>query len=115
MEFSDAIIEGRGMGNTEAFNMLYQHDYALSPMHAAQLLYGQSIKIRGIGKNIPNDLHMKHLNHLVKESINALESNKTEYSIVRVSKALGTIVPIIDNFDDVRMLIVKPALKQITE
>ena len=72
--------------------MLYQHDYVLSPRHKTELLWGRFINVHGrTGKNIAADLH---LNHVVKECLGA---NKTEGAIV--GKALGTVVPVLDQFD----------------
>ena len=120
LEYSDAIKEGDGdrimrcwryllpiFWNSgrknyanEALIMLYQHDYALSKRHAAQLKWTRCINVHGRrGRNIPADLHLEHLNRMVKEAINGLGSNKSEQTIQRVSKALGTKVPILRNFD----------------
>ena len=43
---------------------------------------------------------MEHLNRTLKSGIGALGSNKTEGAIVRLSKAIGTISPVLENFDD---------------
>ena len=51
-------------------------------------------------KNIPADLHMEHLNKLAKDAIKGLKANKTEKAIVRVERALGTIFPVLQNFDE---------------
>ena len=120
LEYSDAIKEGDGKrvlrcwryllsifyssGRTnyanEVLRMLYQHDYILSPRHKTELLWGQFINVHGrTGKNIAADLHMEHLNRVVKECIKCLGANKTEGAIVRVGKALGTVVPVLDQFD----------------
>ena len=48
------------------------------------------------GCNIPQDLHMEHLNRIVKEAVKGLGSNKTADTICR-----GTISPVLDNFDTV--------------
>ena len=42
---------------------------------------------------------MEHLNRVVKESIKGLGANKTGPAITRIGKALGTIVPVLSNFD----------------
>lgn len=44
---------------------------------------------------------MEHLNRTIKSGIGALGSNKTEGAIVRFSKAIGTICPVLENFDDI--------------
>lgn len=98
LEFSDAIREGDGKRvlrcwryllplywnscrtnyANEVLLMLYQHDFALSPMHASQLIWGRFVNTHGKpGMNIPADLHMEHLNRVVKEAIRGLGSNQT--------------------------------------
>ena len=120
MEYSDAIKEGDGDRilrcwrylvvifwnsgrtnySTEALNMLYQHDYQFSPRHAAQLLWRRCVNVHGRrGKNVPADLHLEHLNRMVKDAIRGLGSNQTEHAITRVGKALGTIFPVLNQFD----------------
>lgn len=120
LEMSDAIREGDGKRilrcwryllpifwnsrrknySNEVLKMLYQHDYSLSPAHVAELLWGRCINVHGHrGKNIPADLHMEHLNRMVKDSIKGLGTNKTRTAVTRVGRALGTIVPILENFD----------------
>ncbi len=120
MEFLDSIKEGDGgrihrcaryllpiFWNSrrtnyanEVLNMLYQYDFSMSPCHKQQLLWSRCINVHGRrGKNIPADLHMEHLNRVVKDCIRGLGANKTEKAILRVSRALGTIIPILDNFD----------------
>ena len=51
------------------------------------------------GRNIPADLHQEHLNRLCKESVRGLRANKTEKAIIRVGKILGTLAPLLDNYD----------------
>ena len=43
----------------------------------------------GPGQNISADLHMEHLNRLLKDAMTHLGANKTPQAIVRASKALG--------------------------
>ena len=51
------------------------------------------------GKNIAADLQMEHLNRLVKQSIKTLGPNKTEKVITRIGRAIGTIDPVLQVFD----------------
>ena len=44
---------------------------------------------------------MEHLNRTVKECITCLGANQTDTAILRVSHALGTLVPVLDQFDRV--------------
>ena len=122
LEFADAIKEGDGgrilrcwryllpifwnSGRTnyanEVLKMLYQHDYLLSPALKKQLLWGRCINVHGRkGKNIPGDLHMEHLNCVIKDCTRGIRSNQNEKAVVRVSHALGTLVPVMKNFDQV--------------
>ena len=122
LEFSDSIKEGDGerilrcwryllpmfwnSGRTnyanEVMKMLYQHDYELPPALKKQLLWGRCINVHGRrGKNIAADLFMEHLNRTVKECIKCLGANQTDTAILRVSHALGTLVPVLDQFDRV--------------
>ena len=122
LEYSDAIREGDGIrvlrcwryllpmliGSgrknyaIEAFQLLMQHDYYLSPREAAELVWSRFVNTRGHqGCNIPTDLHLEHLNRICKTAIKGLGANKTEKSIIRIGKALGTIAPVLDNFDHI--------------
>ena len=42
---------------------------------------------------------MEHLNAIAKGCIKSLGANKTEVAIQRSARALGTIVPVLDQFD----------------
>ena len=84
----------------EVLNMLFQQSYALSPRLSAEFLWSRFINVHGCpGKNIPADLHMEHLNRLVKEAIRNLGANKTENTITRIGRAIGTIAPVLQQFD----------------
>ena len=80
-----------------------QHDYYFSERdEAAELLWSRFINVHWKpGCNIPNNLHLEHLNRLWKTAIKGLGANKTEICITRVGKALGTIAPILENFDTI--------------
>ena len=120
LEFSDAIREGDGdrvlrcwrymlpmfisSGRKnyaiEALNLLVQHDFSLPPRQAAELIWGRFINTTGLpGRNIPNDLHMEHLNRSVKTAIQNLGPNKTEAGITKVEKILRVLVPLLHKFD----------------
>ena len=133
-EYSDAIREGDGnrilrcwryllpiflgSGRTnyscEVLNMLFQHTYALSPRLSFQLLWSRCINVHGRqGKNIPADLHMEHLNRLVKDAVKNLGANKTEKAISRVGRALGTIAPVLSKFDEENFLTTPSGMHKI--
>ena len=73
----------------------------LSPRQAAELIWSHFINTHGKpGHNIPNDLHMEHLNRILKTSIQNLGANKTPNAIINLGKALGTLEPVLANFDE---------------
>ena len=107
LEYSDAIREGGGDRVTrcwryllpmfvsygrknyalESLHYLLQHDFTLPPRQAAELVWSRFVNVRGQqGANIPLDLHMEHLNKLVKAAISGLGANKVEDAITRVGK-----------------------------
>lgn len=121
LEYSDAIREGDGdrvlrclryllpmfisAGRKnyaiEFFHTIAYHTFVLSPRQSEELIWTRFINVHGIpGHNIPKDLHMEHLNRLVKDSVTHLRANKTKKSIDRVGKALGSLAHVIDNFDE---------------
>ena len=53
-------------------------------------------------RNVPNDLHMEHFNRICKEAIRGLGVNKTDRAISRVAKSLGTLSPVLDQYDLVK-------------
>ncbi len=122
MEFKDSIREGDGervlrcwkymipiflaSGNRnyacEAANLLLQHKYTLSPRLSAQLVWSRFVNTTGRpGKNIPVDLHMEHLNKIAKGAIRFQGSNRSTKAIKRIGRAIGTLSPMLDNFDSV--------------
>ena len=83
------IFKSTGRKNyaIEAFIILAQYQYLLSPREKTQLLYSRFINTHGLlGKNISCDLYMEHLNRLLKDAIKALGANKTPKAIERVGK-----------------------------
>ena len=119
-EFQDAIRDGAGKrvlvvwkflllifratGHTnytlEAFTLLCQYYYLFPPRQAEQLLTARFINSSGgASNNIPADLHMEHLNRILKDCVQHLGSNKTPQAIVRASKALQPLSSVIKIFD----------------
>ena len=45
------------------------------------------------------DLHLEHLNRVLKTAIKGLGANKTNKGIVRVGKCIGVISHLLDTFD----------------
>ena len=121
LEFSDAIKEGDGDRvlrcwhyllpifkgscrknySVEVLIMLCQFHYDLPPRLSQELICTRFVSTHSLpGGNIPEDLHQEHLNSVVKDFIRGLGANKTEDAIMRIGKALGTLFPVIENFDE---------------
>ena len=121
LELSDAIKEGDGERvlrcwlyllpifkgccrknySVEVLNMLCQFHYDLPPRLSQKLIWNRFVSTHSLpGRNIPEDLHQEHLNRVVKDFIRGLGANKTEDAIMRIGKALGTLFPVIENFDE---------------
>lgn len=121
LEMSDAVREGDGerlirtwrylliiFRNSNRRNyakdavlLLHQYMYELSPQQSEQLLFNRFVNTHGgIGRNISADLHMEHLNKIVKDGISRMSSSKSEKAIIRLSKAIGTLSPVLDKFDE---------------
>ena len=96
------IFKATGRKNycIEAFILLAQYQYLLSPQEKTQLLYSRFINTHGRpGKNISCDLYMEHLNRLLKDAIKALGANKTTKAIDRVGKCIAPLDELLDRFD----------------
>ena len=77
-----------------------QHDYLLPPQLAKRLLYSRFINTKGQrGKNIPADLYNEHLNKACNTALGHLGQNTSINHIQVVSRSLGTLLPILENFD----------------
>lgn len=121
MEFRDAIHEGDGdrvlrcwkflmlyfrvAGHTkyalEAFTFFAKVNGVTSPRLQQQLLWSRFVNSKGgKGKNIPTDLHMEHLNRMLKDVITGLGANISESSIMNASKSLNAIALLTETFDD---------------
>ena len=119
-EYSDAIREGDGQRvlrcwkflmiifkatqrknyACEAFNLLAQQRFILSPRLSQQLVWSRFINTRGgKGNNIPCDLHMEHLNRVLKDGIKGLGANKRERAITRLGKCIDSIDQVLNNYD----------------
>ena len=120
MEFSDGVQEGDGERvqrcyryllpicksaerrnyAVEVLNMLCQYEFDLPPRQAQELIWSRFISTHAsAGHNIPEDLHQEHLNKIIKDAIRGLGANKTEAAIVYAGKALGTLEPVLRQFD----------------
>lgn len=121
LEFKDAVREGDGDRvfliwkyllmlfkasqrknyAIEALTMLSQYHLTLPPNLAEQVKWSRFVNVHGLpGCNISCDLHMEHINRLVKTAINGLGANKSEKAITRVGRAIGVLASAIHSYDD---------------
>ena len=47
---------------------------------------------------------MEHLNKIAKNALRFLASNRSEKAITRAGHAIGTLAPLLDNFDEVNQV-----------
>lgn len=122
-EFEDAIREGDGLRvircwkfflpifnvtnhknySIGALNLLLQYHTLLSPRQQEQLLWSQFINTSG--KNKSCDIHIEHLNRVVKAAIGGLSSNVTPKSIPRIGKYAGVLIMVCNQFDSVSAVV----------
>ena len=84
----------------EAFTILVQVHFILPPNLSEQIKWSRFINVHGLpGHNISADLHMEHLNRLVKIAIEGLGANKSENAIKRTAKAVGVLSKALESYD----------------
>lgn len=119
--FDDSIKEGDGLRTLRCWKfalLLYRANnhtkYALaalrlqaftqamlSPRLAHTLMWNRTVNNKGgVGKNIPMDLRLEHLNNLLKGLLKHLGPNLTESAASRCSKSIGHIERLLDAVDD---------------
>ena len=85
----------------EAVILLHDFLHRLSSKEAERLIFNRFINTSGHpGRNISCDLHIEHLNRELKNCISP-GSGKNENAVVRVGKAIGTIAPVLQQYDKV--------------
>ena len=98
-------VSNRMNYSLEAFNLLAQYHFLLSPRMAMQLLWNCTVNIHGYpGMNVPCDLRMEHLNHEAKNSITGLGSNITDDSVIRIRRSIGHNVKVLNSFDRINQM-----------
>ena len=84
----------------EAVLLLNEFFQLPSPHQADQLIFNCFINTSRLpGRNISCDLMMEHLNKVLKDCIGHLKAGKTEKAILRLSKAMDTVAPVLEIFD----------------
>ncbi len=120
MEFMDAVREGDGERiircwkyflllfkssertnySVEAFNLLLELEYVMTPRMRQQLTWERTINVHGkSGRNISMDLHMEHINRECKQAMGVLGSNINDSSVTRIGKSIGELMKISQQFD----------------
>ena len=70
----------------EAFHTLALVELIAPPHIKQQIVWSRVVNSRGgAGNNIPVDLHMEHLNRLLKDMIIGIGANISEEAIVKLS------------------------------
>ena len=91
---------GRKNYSIEAVTMLSDHQFNLTPRQAAELQWNRFINVHGIlGRNIPCDLHIEHLNRTCKDAVRGLHANKTPPAVTRIGKSIGAFNTILEQYD----------------
>lgn len=125
-EFEDAIKEGDGLRvircwklflpifkvtnhknySIRAVNPLLQYNVLLLPRQREQLLWSHFINSSGNqGQNKSCNLHMEHLNRIVKTTIGGLESNITPKSISRIERCAGVLIQVCNQFNSISAVV----------
>ena len=90
LEFVDGIREGDGERVHRCWKYLL-----------LELKWSRFINCYNVGgRNIPCDLHLEHLNRLLKDAVRGLQANKTSAAISRVGKSVGTLSDEVEQFDE---------------
>ena len=91
---------GRKNYAIEAFTLLSQYHITLPPNLAEQLKWSRFINMHGLpGHCISCDLHMEHMNRVVKTSVEGLGPNKSKKAITRVGKSVGVLASAMESLD----------------
>ncbi|XP_063438320.1 uncharacterized protein LOC134719246 [Mytilus trossulus] len=85
---------------TECIDFILKTEFTLPPHVAAEVRAASFVNVHGgIGKNKAADMHKENEVKLVKDLIKGLGANKTEKSIIAMSKAAPVINDVTTNFD----------------
>lgn len=84
----------------KTLTLLSQYHLTLPRNLAEQLKWSRCVNVHGLpGHNISCDLHMEHLNRLVKGAIEGLGANKSRKAMIRSGKAIGLLATVTKSFD----------------
>ena len=104
-------VSDRRNYSLEALRMLYSYHFSLSPCLKHQLLWSRFVNVHGLpGRNIAGDLHMEHLNHMCKQTIQGIRAKKRKEALTRIGKAVGPLASVTSNFNE---NVLKPTNKHL--
>ena len=84
----------------QAATLLMQRHFLFTDRMKHQLLWSRTVNVHGrIGRNVPMDLHMEHLNRELKCAMRHLGSNVSASSISRIGYSLRKLIDIKENYD----------------
>ena len=125
MEFTDAVHEGdreritrcwkyflplfksseRTNYSVEAFNLMFELEYVMTPRMKQQLTWERTINVHGKPRrNVSMDLHMEHINRECKQAMGVLGSNINDSSVTWIGRSIGELMKISQQFDKVNEL-----------
>ena len=79
----------------EAFNLLFEYEYALTERMKQELVWERMVNVHGkLGRNIPMDLHMEHINKHCKQSMGNLGANISVKSVTIIGKSIGGLMQV---------------------
>ena len=88
--------------SVEAFNLLFEYEYALTPRMKQQMMWERTVNVHGKqGRNVSMDLHMEHINKECKQAMGSLGSNIGEKAVGRIGRSIGEVMKVTQNFDSV--------------
>ena len=120
MEFVDGVREGDGERiircwryflplfkysdrtnySVEAFTLLFEYEYALTPRMKQQVMWERTINVHGKpGKNVSMDLHMEHINKECKQAMGSLGSNIGDTAVSRIGRSIGELMKVTRQFE----------------
>lgn len=98
----------------EAFNLLFQYEYAFTPRMRQQLMWERTVNMHGRpGRNISMDLHMEHIIRACKSPMVTLGPNTNEESVNYIGKSIEEIMKITDQYDRVNSIPVKLDMEKL--
>ena len=85
-------VSDRRNYSLEVVRMLYSYYFTMSPRQKHQLLWSRFVNVHGkVGHNIANDLHMEHLNRVVKNAVHGFGAKKIDEFLKRIGRVVGPL------------------------